>query len=200
MLERTPKALRATSPKRPDPIDVQVGARLRLARVNRNVSQERLAEALGVTFQQVQKYEKGVNRMGPSRLAPAATLAAVNALPALLDRLEALAAENADLQRERDEALDRLQPWVTRAREGRQRAERAEQALAEKDAALREISERHISSQPMTDGGDELSWAHRQYAELRRIAYAALHPARDGGAGDALTAEDAERISKEVGF
>ena len=53
---------------RPSPIDVHVGARVRLRRTLLGMSQEKLGEALGLTFQQVQKYERGVNRIGASRL------------------------------------------------------------------------------------------------------------------------------------
>jgi transcriptional regulator with XRE-family HTH domain len=52
----------------PNPIDVHVGARIRLRRTLLGVSQEKLAEAIGLTFQQVQKYEKGSNRVSSSRL------------------------------------------------------------------------------------------------------------------------------------
>ena len=52
----------------PNPIDVHVGSRIRLRRTLLGISQERLAEAIGLTFQQVQKYEKGVNRVSSSRL------------------------------------------------------------------------------------------------------------------------------------
>jgi len=52
----------------PDPIDAHVGARLRLRRMMLGVSQENLAAGVGVTFQQIQKYEKGQNRVGASRL------------------------------------------------------------------------------------------------------------------------------------
>lgn len=52
----------------PNPIDVHVGRRLRLRRTLLGMSQERLGESLGLTFQQVQKYERGVNRIGSSRL------------------------------------------------------------------------------------------------------------------------------------
>lgn len=52
----------------PDPIDTHVGARLKARRILAGFSQEKLAEALGVTFQQVQKYENGANRVGASRL------------------------------------------------------------------------------------------------------------------------------------
>lgn len=61
----------ATSPdkeNRASPIDTHVGARIRLRRTLLGMSQERLGEALGLTFQQVQKYERGVNRVGASRL------------------------------------------------------------------------------------------------------------------------------------
>ena len=52
----------------PDPIDVHVGARLRLRRTMLRISQEKLAAALGLTFQQVQKYERAANRISASRL------------------------------------------------------------------------------------------------------------------------------------
>lgn len=52
----------------PNPIDVQVGVRVRLRRNMLGLSQEKLGEALGLTFQQVQKYERGANRIGASRL------------------------------------------------------------------------------------------------------------------------------------
>ncbi len=54
--------------KAPNPIDVHVGSRVRLRRVLIGMSQEKLGEQLGITFQQVQKYEKGTNRIGSSRL------------------------------------------------------------------------------------------------------------------------------------
>jgi transcriptional regulator with XRE-family HTH domain len=58
----------ADKESRPSPIDVHVGSRIRLRRTLLGMSQERLGEALGLTFQQVQKYERGVNRVGASRL------------------------------------------------------------------------------------------------------------------------------------
>jgi transcriptional regulator with XRE-family HTH domain len=55
-------------PKAPNPTDVHVGERVRMYRVKAGISQTALGEHLGITFQQVQKYEKGVNRIGASRL------------------------------------------------------------------------------------------------------------------------------------
>jgi transcriptional regulator with XRE-family HTH domain len=55
-------------PDKPNPIDVHVGRRLRLRRTLLGMSQERLGQLLGLTFQQIQKYERGVNRIGSSRL------------------------------------------------------------------------------------------------------------------------------------
>lgn len=52
----------------PDPIDVAVGARVRLARKTLGMSQQALAEAVGITFQQIQKYERGANRISASML------------------------------------------------------------------------------------------------------------------------------------
>ena len=54
--------------KAPDPTDKHVGSRIRMRRMMLGISQEKLGEALGLTFQQVQKYEKGTNRIGASRL------------------------------------------------------------------------------------------------------------------------------------
>ncbi len=54
--------------KSPNPIDIHVGGRLRLRRMLLGWSQEKLGESLGLTFQQIQKYEKGANRVSASRL------------------------------------------------------------------------------------------------------------------------------------
>jgi transcriptional regulator with XRE-family HTH domain len=54
--------------KQANPVDVQVGNRVRIRRMLIGMSQERLGDMLGLTFQQVQKYEKGVNRIGAGRL------------------------------------------------------------------------------------------------------------------------------------
>jgi transcriptional regulator with XRE-family HTH domain len=53
---------------KPNPIDIEVGKRIRVYRRQAGLSQTRLGEALKLTFQQVQKYEKGANRVAPSRL------------------------------------------------------------------------------------------------------------------------------------
>lgn len=58
----------AVPKKQANPIDAQVGNRVRLRRMLVGMSQEKLGELLGLTFQQVQKYEKGVNRIGAGRL------------------------------------------------------------------------------------------------------------------------------------
>ncbi len=54
--------------KAPNPIDKHVGSRVRMRRMMLSMSQEKLGDALGLTFQQVQKYEKGTNQIGASRL------------------------------------------------------------------------------------------------------------------------------------
>ncbi|MBA4210126.1 MAG: transcriptional regulator [Parvibaculum sp.] len=63
--------------KSPNPVDVHVGARVRMRRMLIGMSQEKLGEALGLTFQQVQKYEKGSNRIGASRLHQIGTVLGV---------------------------------------------------------------------------------------------------------------------------
>ncbi len=54
-------------PGTPNPVDVHVGSRLRLRRTLMGVSQEKLGDSVGLTFQQIQKYERGANRIGCSR-------------------------------------------------------------------------------------------------------------------------------------
>ncbi|MDR3449865.1 MAG: helix-turn-helix transcriptional regulator [Alphaproteobacteria bacterium] len=61
----------------PDPVDIHVGARLRMRRNLVGLSQEQLGKALGLTFQQIQKYERGINRMGSSRLFQMAQILSV---------------------------------------------------------------------------------------------------------------------------
>lgn len=65
------------SKKSPNPINVHVGSRVRLRRMMLGMSQEKLGEHLGITFQQIQKYEKGTNRIGASRLQAIARVLSV---------------------------------------------------------------------------------------------------------------------------
>ena len=68
---------KALPKKHANPVDAQVGSRVRLRRMLIGMSQERLGELLGLTFQQVQKYEKGVNRIGAGRLFDVARILGV---------------------------------------------------------------------------------------------------------------------------
>jgi transcriptional regulator with XRE-family HTH domain len=83
---------------KPNPIDIHVGHRLRLRRTLLGMSQERLAHLLGLTFQQIQKYERGVNRIGSSRLYELGQILHVpvsfffDAMPESDDRAQALLA------------------------------------------------------------------------------------------------------------
>ena len=69
----------------PDPIDVAVGLRLRTLRKSCGMSQERLGKALGITFQQVQKYERGINRISASMLVKSARALNVGPIALLPD-------------------------------------------------------------------------------------------------------------------
>jgi transcriptional regulator with XRE-family HTH domain len=60
--------------KKPDPVDMLVGRNIKLHRLARSMSQEELAHNLGLTFQQLQKYERGINRVGGGRLFRIATI------------------------------------------------------------------------------------------------------------------------------
>ena len=68
-LHLTPTHRNAPAKKVPQPTDIAVGARVRRLRQARGMSQEKLGEHLGITFQQIQKYEKGTNRIGAGRLS-----------------------------------------------------------------------------------------------------------------------------------
>ncbi|MBL4691180.1 MAG: helix-turn-helix transcriptional regulator [Rhodospirillales bacterium] len=62
------KSKRRLPPGVPNPVDIHVGSRVRLRRTLLGLSQEKLGDAVGLTFQQIQKYERGANRIGASRL------------------------------------------------------------------------------------------------------------------------------------
>ena len=66
------------STRMPDPLDAMVGAKIRIFRIHRRISQTDLADQIGVTFQQVQKYEKGTNRVGASRLSRIAAVLGIS--------------------------------------------------------------------------------------------------------------------------
>jgi len=68
MIKKATPVLKQNRSAHPDPVDIHVGARLRLRRNLLGMSQEQLGKAGGLTFQQIQKYERGTNRMGASRL------------------------------------------------------------------------------------------------------------------------------------
>jgi transcriptional regulator with XRE-family HTH domain len=63
-----PRARRRLPPGVPNPVDIHVGGRVRMRRTLLGFSQEKLGDAVGLTFQQIQKYERGANRVGASRL------------------------------------------------------------------------------------------------------------------------------------
>ena len=66
--DKAERSVRGRIGGKPNPIDVHVGSRLRLRRTLLGLSQQKVGDALGLTFQQVQKYERGANRIGASRL------------------------------------------------------------------------------------------------------------------------------------
>ena len=76
------------------PLDAMVGARISMLRINRGMSQAMLAERIGVTFQQMQKYERGANRVGANRLSQVASVLGVSVselfeiFPSQISRLE----------------------------------------------------------------------------------------------------------------
>jgi transcriptional regulator with XRE-family HTH domain len=72
---------------KPDPIDVVVGQNIRFQRTRAGMSQERLANHLGLTFQQIQKYEKGTNRTTASRLVKICSVFGID-LPTIFDGID----------------------------------------------------------------------------------------------------------------
>ena len=84
--------------KAPNPIDKHVGSRARMRRMMLSMSQEKLGDALGLTFQQVQKYEKGANRVGAGRLTQIARVlnVPVNTFFEGRDNIEKVTAQGVD--------------------------------------------------------------------------------------------------------
>lgn len=76
------------------PLDAMVGAKIRMFRINRGMSQTALAERVGVSFQQVQKYEKGANRVGASRLSQIASVLGITVGELFESSQEKIAASN----------------------------------------------------------------------------------------------------------
>ena len=76
------------------PLDAMVGAKIRMFRINREMSQTALAERIGVSFQQVQKYEKGANRVGASRLSQIASVLGIAVGELFESSQEKIAASN----------------------------------------------------------------------------------------------------------
>ena len=85
--------------KGPNPIDIHVGSRLRKQRVMLGMSQASLAEAFGLTFQQVQKYESGMNRVGSGRLQQQPAFSAFRCLTSLKAGMAALSSRLATYRR-----------------------------------------------------------------------------------------------------
>ncbi len=92
-----PRVSPDVQPKRPNPVDVHVGKRVRLRRTLLGMSQTKLGDALKLTFQQVQKYENGSNRIGASRLYQVSQILGVPVSYFFdeMDQLTAVANENA---------------------------------------------------------------------------------------------------------
>ena len=105
--ERSAMALRYAAKKAPNPTDKHVGSRVRMRRMMLSMSQQKLADGLGLTFQQVQKYEKGMNRIGSSRLQQ---LSDILQVPVTFFFGDASGAHESDI----DQApLDDIQQFVT---------------------------------------------------------------------------------------
>jgi transcriptional regulator with XRE-family HTH domain len=116
----------------PDPIDVHVGARLRARRKLIGMSQEAVADALGLTFQQVQKYERGLNRLSASKLYRAA--AALKVAPAyFFEGLPDVQGLSAEAPQDRDARI------LLETPEGAQLARRAARLTAKQLAVVDDV-------------------------------------------------------------
>jgi transcriptional regulator with XRE-family HTH domain len=84
--------------RKPDPVDIEVGQRIKIQRLAAGLSQTELGESIGVTFQQVQKYEKGANRVGAGRLTQIARVlnVAVNTFFEGREHIEKVAQQGVD--------------------------------------------------------------------------------------------------------
>ncbi|WP_183776896.1 helix-turn-helix domain-containing protein [Phenylobacterium haematophilum] len=118
----------------PDAIDIEVGRRLRLLRQSRSISQTQLAKAVGLTFQQIQKYERGQNRISASKLCHIARSLDVSPL-LLLPPEERGAASSADLLIRSPEAAEVLAIVDSLSSQDRRLAVRMLHLLAARGAA-----------------------------------------------------------------
>jgi len=96
------------APRSPNPVDIHVGSRVRIRRKVLKMSQEKLGDALGVTFQQVQKYERGSNRVGASRLF---RMAQVMDVPVQYF-FEGLGMDNSDMSFAEDEQMPIIYDFI----------------------------------------------------------------------------------------
>jgi transcriptional regulator with XRE-family HTH domain len=139
-----------TDPRQPDSTDVEVGRLVRALRMSRGLSQTELASKIGVTFQQVQKYETGDNRISMGRLTKAAKLFGVS-VPYLLDGSKQAAVRKSNRSGKADytEALEML------GRIGAQNLLKAFAAIPEKPASLRESIVRMVEHTAAAAARDE---------------------------------------------
>ena len=154
--------------RRPNPIDVHVGSRVRFRRMLLGMSQEKLGEKLGLTFQQIQKYEKGINRIGASRLFDLAQVLGVSVQFFYEEAPSARAAAAAagGFRREAGRRLDRRVPAQPR-RSGAQQGVRAH--------LRRQGAPRHRRSRPQP--------GQRRHGEVTlRAAWGAAQSAHADGA------------------
>ena len=126
-------------PRRPNSTDVEVGRHVRALRMSRGLSQTELANQMGVTFQQVQKYESGANRISMGRLTRVAKLFRVS-VPYLLDGSKQAGLTSSPKNTEYTENLEML------GRIGAVRLLRAFAAIPAKPASLRESVVRMVEN------------------------------------------------------
>jgi transcriptional regulator with XRE-family HTH domain len=100
------------SVKAPSPVDKHVGGRVRLRRREIGMTQEELAERLGITYQQIQKYEKGTNRIGASRLHQVAGVLGVPVPWFFFGMAKQLGESEPDPFPEATEAGDEITRWL----------------------------------------------------------------------------------------
>jgi transcriptional regulator with XRE-family HTH domain len=146
------------STKAPNPVDKYVGSRVRMRRIMLGMSQEKLGEALGLTFQQIQKYEKGTNRVGASRIQQISEILQVPVSflfeggPTGTTSAEGFSEHFASLRlrlsRDRGLALTRVHAW---RRQATPRHRRLVEQIAAREPGLKLTFARRIGAKVISD-------------------------------------------------
>src|SRR3954466_12235000 len=184
------------------PLDAMVGSKIRMFRINRGMSQTALAERVGVSFQQVQKYEKGANRVGASRLSQIASVLGITVGELFESSQEKVAAANSPVHLLAEPgALRVLKAYLRTNARVRLAIARLVESIADqkpttpKSVVQKAIVQKPMSKESLTEGFGGV--ARRGYArQSQKLARADLGSISAADFGQQRRAAGLHRISR----